>query len=508
MNLWPNSKWQRGLAAKGVDDERLSELPIVSLRPGESRAVRLLRPEFDAGPPALKLVEHYWPPLEHNSLIVRHACPARSDSAVFGETDPKPCPACAAGVGGRVSCLVYAGGLSAGDGAVMLRVPEWRTIQELAELGAFDPERGFGLELSRDRWGNFSFQRLEPCPVSREDYVLGGGEDIHFARRTLRLDILEDMAAALKGWLAAGRPEPIPDQHRDLMEHLPDCTFIPIPFGFKGPHTLGWNQVTLQETRDFDYTALLDSGNIGLLCGKNEAGTVIGLDADDEDLRRELPLCNPVLNETFAVEGRPGRMKWFFRAVGPAAEKCLQSTKIFRRTRAGVEIECGDWLAAKKQGIAWGLHPAGRWYRPNWKPLAEIDVREFELPPGYRMSVRGEPALESAKEQYRRARYGERPTASAERVESALEFIDPEERDTWFRVGCALEDWGRKSGDLAGAREIFDAWSAQSRKYDLGGQEKLWNSISGNGNRTITLGSLFHLAQQNGWDFGYETEDE
>jgi hypothetical protein len=63
-------------------------------------------------------------------------------------------------------------------------------------------------------------------------------------------------------------------------------------------------------------------------CGKNEARITIGLDADEDNLRSGLFRCNPKLHETFAVEGRPGRAKWFFQAVGPAAEKCLNSTKI------------------------------------------------------------------------------------------------------------------------------------------------------------------------------------
>jgi hypothetical protein len=263
----------------------------------------------------------------------------------------------------------------------------------------------------------------------------------------------------------------------------------------------------LEETRDYDYRIKLNDGNIGLRCGKNEVGITIGLDADEENLRSGLLRCNPKLHETFAVEGRPGRAKWFFQAVGPAAEECLNSTKIFRRSAIGKDIECGDWLATGKQGVIWGLHPDGMWYRPNWKPLISIDVREFVLPPRYYMKVREETRLESAQAQYRRTRFGQRHPANAERIESALSYIDPDERGTWFKVGCALKRWGAEISNDRAARAVFDRWSAQSRKYDIGGQDKLWNSIGGNEGRAITLGSLFFMAQENGWEVEDENEE-
>jgi len=513
MNFWPTSNWQRALvkkAARADDfDVRITELPVVPIRAGESHKVRLLPPRFvNERFLALTLVEHSWPPLDYNKLTVRVPCPRRSDPEILGASEPAPCPACSVGVEIRVSALLYAAALSNGHGAQMIKIPEWKAVPELAALGAFEFASGCGVELSRDRWGRFRFESLGPCPVTEEDYSISIGPDgLHLAPRKLPPGILQEMAAALNGFLRAGKPQPVPDQHRELMEHLPNCTLVPISFGFKGPHLPGWNKVSLEEIRDYDYRLLLDAGNIGLLCGWNGVAIIVGLDADDEALRGELLRCNPWLRTTFAVEGRPGRMKWFFEVTGPTAEKCLRSTKIFYRSVTGKEIECGDWLASGRQGVVWGLHPSGIWYRPNWMPLVSIDAREFVLPPGYSMQVKQEKSLDSAKEQYRRAKCGERAAASRELIESALSHIDPDDRGTWFKVGCALKHNGQITGDLDAARVIFDEWSKQSRKFDLGGQQKLWDSVGENGPDTITLGTLFHLAKENGWENENETED-
>lgn len=509
MNFYPDSKWQRNLANRaartGITDERIFELPIVSIRPGESLTVRLLPPRFahdDA--PALKQVEHRWPPLEHNRLTVRALCPVKSDPAIFGQdVAASDCPACVAGIETRVSLLVYATSPDGTGGARMIKIKEWRVVRDMADLGAFDFQSGYTVELWRDERGNLRFELRKPCPVSEEDFVLDS-DGLHLPKRTVRRDILEDMAGAMSAWMKAGQPVPPPDQHRDLMEHLPGCTLIPIPFGFKGPHLPAWQQTTLDESRDYDYRSLLDDGNIGLKCGQNEAGVVIGLDADQEALKEKLIVRNPKLSETFAVEGRLGRMKWFFRLPANSRPECLSTAKIVQLSRTGEEMECGEWLANGKQGVIWGLHPCGRWYRPNWKPLLTIDPGKLELPPGYRMKLRQE-RLPTAQEQYRNARYGgKRPAANRETVESALEYIDPDDRGVWFRVGCALKHWGQQTGDLRVAFEVFDSWSRQSHKYDLAGQEKLWNSVGGAGGKTITLGSLFHLAQQNGWEYEHD----
>ena len=85
-----------------------------------------------------------------------------------------------------------------------------------------------------------------------------------------------------------------------------------------------------------------------------------------------------------------------------------------------------------------------------------------------------------------------------ERIESALcslpqKFVD--DRSLWCDIGMALHSSG-----LPDARALYDEWSKGSTKFDIGGQDQLWNSLRrGNNGRRITIKTLFYHARQNGW---------
>jgi hypothetical protein len=49
------------------------------------------------------------------------------------------------------------------------------------------------------------------------------------------------------------------------------------------------------------------------------------------------------------------------------------------------------------------------------------------------------------------------------------------------------------------AREVWDAWSQHSTKYDAVKQEQSWGSFDQDRDKKTTLGTLFYLAQQAGW---------
>ena len=59
-----------------------------------------------------------------------------------------------------------------------------------------------------------------------------------------------------------------------------------------------------------------------------------------------------------------------------------------------------------------------------------------------------------------------------ERVLNALEYICCDDRDTWVKVGMAL-----CSGFGSGGRDLWDAWSVQSDKYNQRSQDKIWRSF-------------------------------
>lgn len=80
------------------------------------------------------------------------------------------------------------------------------------------------------------------------------------------------------------------------------------------------------------------------------------------------------------------------------------------------------------------------------------------------------------------------------RVELALSAIPPDvERDTWYRIAAAIKhEYGEEGFDL------FDSWSRGHDRYVASDSRDTWRSLRPAGG--ITIGTLFHLAQQHGFD--------
>lgn len=78
------------------------------------------------------------------------------------------------------------------------------------------------------------------------------------------------------------------------------------------------------------------------------------------------------------------------------------------------------------------------------------------------------------------------------RAESALTFIDAQDRKQWVEIGMALRD---EHGDAA--FDIFDRWSATASNYDPLAAKSAWKSFKRGGG--IGIGTLFHIARLAGW---------
>jgi len=73
-----------------------------------------------------------------------------------------------------------------------------------------------------------------------------------------------------------------------------------------------------------------------------------------------------------------------------------------------------------------------------------------------------------------------------------LSYIDPDEYDDWVKIGMALKHEGMPLG-------LWDAWAANSTKYHPGDCEKKWNTFNESAGGVVTGGTIYHLAQTNGW---------
>lgn len=83
---------------------------------------------------------------------------------------------------------------------------------------------------------------------------------------------------------------------------------------------------------------------------------------------------------------------------------------------------------------------------------------------------------------------------SWDEIRSALSSINPDcDRDQWVMIAMALH-----SADPETGYQVFDEWSARGNKYKgTADINSVWRSLSQDGN--VTIGSLFHLAYEAGW---------
>jgi len=78
-------------------------------------------------------------------------------------------------------------------------------------------------------------------------------------------------------------------------------------------------------------------------------------------------------------------------------------------------------------------------------------------------------------------------------IESAVWSIDSScSREEWVKVGTALKSEGEQYFSL------FDQWSSSSPKYQPNKIDREWQGFREN---TVSIGTLFHLAQTYGWSF-------
>ena len=104
---------------------------------------------------------------------------------------------------------------------------------------------------------------------------------------------------------------------------------------------------------------------------------------------------------------------------------------------------------------------------------------------------------EASEAQYKREhprQHHEARPDDLERARNALEALPADHYDDWIKVGMALK---AAFGDAG--RQLWDAWSGTSTKFDKRSQEKHWRSFKRDG---IGLGSLFALAKQSGYQHG------
>lgn len=77
------------------------------------------------------------------------------------------------------------------------------------------------------------------------------------------------------------------------------------------------------------------------------------------------------------------------------------------------------------------------------------------------------------------------------RIQSALSFVSPEDRDVWVAMAMAIRS---EIGDEG--FDLWDQWSSTADNYNAAAARSVWKSCRGSG---ITIGSLIHEAKRHGW---------
>lgn len=91
------------------------------------------------------------------------------------------------------------------------------------------------------------------------------------------------------------------------------------------------------------------------------------------------------------------------------------------------------------------------------------------------------------------------------KIRSALAAIDPDcDYDRWLKVGMALHH--ATDGGAEGFA-LFDEWSALGSRYREGETAYKWSSFEDYEGKRVTLGTLFLLAKEEGWDWADEQFD-
>jgi hypothetical protein len=231
----------------------------------------------------------------------------------------------------------------------------------------------------------------------------------------------------------------------------------------------------------------MHDANIGIATGAVSQLVVLDVDGPKgEQTLAEFEALHGPLPQTRQARTGKGRHLYFRYPANATKVKSVARSKLGLDVRAD-----GGYVVAPPS-----IHASGRRY--------EFEDPTIELAecPGWVVDyANGALKTQKASSTLRkRVQPGSRPLngdLEEAKLRSALTAIPADDRDTWFKIGLALHslDWEEKG---------FEIWSDWSRtavdKYDPGDQERTWESFDRpyEGDK-ITVGTLYHVAQQRGW---------
>ena len=266
----------------------------------------------------------------------------------------------------------------------------------------------------------------------------------------------------------------------------------------KGPTSPGWN---LRENAITDASQIPAGSGVGLLHAYS-APITCALDIDNLEHAEMLLACHGInlrdlLDAPDAVQidsGNQGHAKLLYRL--PALRGALPS-KRFNLIGVAFELRCATLDGTSVQDVLPpSIHPTTsrpyQWAgRGNWRSIPTIPDALLTL---------WDSVLD--RDAARTIKTGAPIDASWSEVVSALESINPDcDRETWLHCGMAVHYAAHQQGRADEGYALWDQWSSKGIKYR--GQRDTthcWRSFNADKPGGITLGTLFKLARQVGWE--------
>lgn len=277
---------------------------------------------------------------------------------------------------------------------------------------------------------------------------------------------------------------------------------LPIQPGTKSPNLPKWTSIRADSGLLGDW---LDEGRgswgVGVL---GESTPAVDLDVTDPVMLETLHRwCNEHIGAAPCRIGRAPRSMLIYRAATPFAK--MKSRKY--RAPDGEEHQV-EIIGRGGQFVAYAVHPVtGQPYTWPGEDLASVPIdmlpeltveKARELIAFFEASVPADwTPVQSAAGAAGEHAGNAKKTAALDVVASAAAALPNGDLDydDWVRIAHAVR---AAAGDHeSDGLEIFHEWSAKSEKYDVDETERVWHSIGQP--KTIGAGTLFYLAEREGW---------
>jgi len=250
------------------------------------------------------------------------------------------------------------------------------------------------------------------------------------------------------------------------------------PAAYKHPIAANWQHTPVWSDEQWETCHLMGQFNTGY--GVMMRGLcVIDIDARNggvasyETLLKEFP---DVAGCTFIVRtgSGEGSKHLYFKAPegNPAMVANLERFK-------GIDFKSSGYVVGPGS-----MHKSGNRYEVAFGSVDDID----DMPPALVEEL-------TKPEHFRAEINGQFEDISAEDIADILASIpnDNCNYEDWLRVGMGIHHATGGTG-----YDLWVVWSQQSAKHDAGSMEYKWHSF-GKSINPVTLGTVIHMAEQNGW---------